>query len=78
MEGLLDKWVFPVNQRKLLQWVRIRPDSTAVNSWAINVMKERVLVESKIKEKHTEIGNYKNNFSDFWVTSQISIKDLSK
>jgi hypothetical protein len=30
----------------------LRPDSTAVNSWAINnVMKERVLVESKIKEK---------------------------
>jgi hypothetical protein len=40
--------------------VNLRPDSTAVNSWAINVMKERVLVESKIKEKTLlEIGNYK-------------------
>jgi hypothetical protein len=64
--------------KKIVAMVRIRPDSTTVNSWAINVMKERVLVESKIKEKDTEIGNYKNNFSDFWVTSQISIKDLSK
>jgi predicted esterase len=31
----------------------LRPDSTAVNSWAINnVMKERVLVESKLKKRH--------------------------
>jgi hypothetical protein len=30
------------------------------------MLKERVLVESKIKEKTLlEIGNYKNNFSDF-------------
>jgi hypothetical protein len=52
----------------------LRPDSTAVNSWAINnVMKERVLVDKKLKKKTLlEIGNYKNNFSDFWVTSQIS------
>ncbi|MCJ7758709.1 MAG: alpha/beta hydrolase [Gillisia sp.] len=32
----------------------LRPDSTAVHSWAINnVMKERELVESKIQEKDT-------------------------
>jgi hypothetical protein len=45
----------------------LRPDSTAVNSWAINnVMKERVLVESKIKEKTLlEIGNYKTTSRTF-------------
>jgi hypothetical protein len=41
------------NKRKLLQWVNLRPDSTAVNSWAINnVMKERVLVNQKLKKRH--------------------------
>jgi hypothetical protein len=52
----------------------LRPDSTAVNSWAVkNVIQERELIETKIKEKDTNrIGNYKNNFSDFWVISQIS------
>jgi hypothetical protein len=47
--------VFPVNKKikKIVAMgANLRPDSTAVNSWAINnVMKERVLVESKIKEK---------------------------
>jgi hypothetical protein len=56
--------VFPVNKKikKIVAMgANLRPDSTAVNSWAINnVMKERVLVESKIKEKTLlEIGNYK-------------------
>jgi hypothetical protein len=32
----------------------LRPDSTAVNSWAVkNVIQERELIETKIKEKDT-------------------------
>jgi hypothetical protein len=44
----------------------LRPDSTAVNSWAINnVMKERVLVKSKLKKRHYSRLKLQNNFSDF-------------
>jgi hypothetical protein len=44
----------------------LRPDST-VNSWAVkNVIQERELIETKIKEKDTNRNwKLKNNFSDF-------------
>jgi hypothetical protein len=61
------KWAFQVNQNKedLLQWAYLRPDSTAVNSWAVKMLFERELIETKIKEKDTRNWKLQNNFSDF-------------
>jgi hypothetical protein len=42
-------------------------------------MKERVLVESKLKKKTLPRLKLQKNFSDFWVIQpNIPIKDLSK
>jgi hypothetical protein len=43
-----------------------------------NVMKERVLVESKLKKKTLLRLEITKQLLGLWVTSQISIKDLSK
>ena len=59
----------------------LRADSTAVNSWAINnVMKERVLVESKIKEKDStrDWKLQKQLLGLLGDQPNIPIKDLSK
>jgi hypothetical protein len=43
----------------------LRPDSTAVNSWAVkNVIQER-LVKQKLKKRTLEIGNYKTTSRTF-------------
>jgi pimeloyl-ACP methyl ester carboxylesterase len=59
----------------------LRPDSTAVNSWATkNVIQERKLIESKIKEKDTS-RNWKLHKQLFGLLGDqpnIPITDLSK
>jgi pimeloyl-ACP methyl ester carboxylesterase len=59
----------------------LRPDSTAVHSWAIkNVMKEREIVESKIIEKDTtqNWNSQKQLLGLLGEQPNIPIKDLSK
>ncbi len=59
----------------------LRPDSTAVHSWAIkNVMTERELVDSKIKEKDTtQNWNLQKQLLGLLADQpNIPIKDLSK
>jgi len=59
----------------------LRPDSTAVNSWAVNnVREERVLIESKIKENDTT-RNWKLQKQLLGLLGDqpnIPVKDLSK
>jgi hypothetical protein len=56
----------------------LRPDSTAVNSWAVKeVLQSKKMINSKFKKKTLQV-DLQNNFSDFWVISQFPIEDLSK
>jgi hypothetical protein len=75
------KWAFQVNQKKKIvaMGANLRPDSTAVNSWAVkNVIQERELSETKIKEKDTN-RNWKLQLLGLLGDQpNIPIKDLSK
>jgi hypothetical protein len=48
----------------------LRPDSTAVNSWAVKIFKKR-LVKQKLK-KRTLIKEITKQLLGLWVISQIS------
>jgi hypothetical protein len=50
----------------------LRPDSTAVNSWAVKMLFERELIETKIKEKDTRNWKLQKQLLGLWVISQIS------
>lgn len=59
----------------------LRPDSTAVNSWAVkSILKERKIVETKIKEKdiNQNWNLQKQLFGLLGDQPNIPIKDLSK
>jgi hypothetical protein len=51
-------------KRRSLQWAYLRPDSTAVNSWAVKNVIQKRLMKQKLKKDTNRNGNYKN-FSDF-------------
>jgi hypothetical protein len=75
------KWLFQANQNKetCSNGCNLRPDSTAVNSWAAKeVLQSKKMIKQKFKKRHYCKWNLQKNFSDFWEISQIPIEDLSK
>jgi hypothetical protein len=74
MEIVGFKWLFQANQNKetCSNGCKFRPDSTAVNSWAVKEVLQSKKMIIKIQRKDTT-ANWilQNSFSDFWVISQI-------